>query len=278
MTTKLVALDIDGTLLDPHGQLHDPVVEAVGALRRAGLQVVLCTGRRFRTSLPIAERLGLSGPIVCNNGVLVKDLASAKTLDHAFFPPGLYHEVLALMREVTPPLVYIDGYLEGVDMLSERPTDAHAFQQEYLSDHTEHARLVDDLAEARPDEVIMMSAMADHDTLDALHRRSQDSFGARVYNHRLMNKNYQGYILEFLSPESGKWKGLARVAERLGVAPAEIAAVGDDENDAEMIARAGRGYAMGNAVPSALAGADDVVRSNAEGGAVEAIERILLTV
>jgi hydroxymethylpyrimidine pyrophosphatase-like HAD family hydrolase len=121
----------------------------------------------------------------------------------------------------------------------------------------------------------MMSAMADADTLDGLHARSREILGSRVHNHRLMNKNYQGYILEFLSPESGKWNALARVAAGLGVAPDEIAAVGDDHNDADMLRNVGLGLAMGNAVEAALEGADDVVPSNAEGGAVDAIERIL---
>lgn len=275
MTTRLVALDIDGTLLDPYGELHDPVVEAVGALRRAGLQVVLCTGRRFRTSLPVARRLGLSGPIVCNNGVLVKDIESGKTLHHAFLPPELYGEVLDLMREVVPPLVYVDSYHEGIDMLSERIEAAHPFQQRYLSDHAEFSRMVDDLAVARPGEVIMMSAMADAETLDALHARARSLFGPRVHNHRLMNKNYEGYILEFLSPESGKWRALSKVAAGMGIEAGEIAAVGDDHNDAEMLREVGLGLAMANAVEAALEGADHVVRSNAEGGAVEAIERIL---
>jgi Cof subfamily protein (haloacid dehalogenase superfamily) len=277
MATRLVALDIDGTLLDPYGDLHDPVVEAVGSLVRAGLQVVLCTGRRFRTSLPIAERLGLEGPIVCNNGVLVKDLASGETLQNAFLPGELFGEVLGLMRETGPPLVYVDSYHEGVDFWTERIDAAHPFQREYLADNLDHSLTVDDLAAAPPAEVILMSAMADGDTVDALLRRSRDSLGARVQNHRLINKSYQGYILEFLSPDSGKWNALARLAAELGVAPEEIAAVGDDQNDAELIRNAGLGLAMGNAVPDALEGADGVVRSNAEGGAVEAIERILRT-
>ena len=57
MTIRLVALDLDGTLLDPRGDLRDDVREAVGALRRAQLRVVVCTGRRFRTALPVLERL-----------------------------------------------------------------------------------------------------------------------------------------------------------------------------------------------------------------------------
>ena len=123
----------------------------------------------------------------------------------------------------------------------------------------------------------MMSAMADPETLEALRVRASGSLGERVHTHTLINKNYQGNILEFLSPASGKWPALSRLAQGAGIAPGEIAAVGDDTNDAEMIRHAGLGIAMGNAVEAARAGADLVVRSNAEGGVLEAIERVLLS-
>jgi Cof subfamily protein (haloacid dehalogenase superfamily) len=276
VTYRLVALDIDGTLLDPYGELTDAVCEAVGSLQRAGMRVVLCTGRRYRTSLPVAQRLGLAGAIVCNNGVLVKDLASGKTLQHAFLPREVYQEVLLLMREIGPPLVYVDGYHEGTDMLTESMDAAHAFQQEYLADNTEFTRFVEDLAAARPEEIIMMSAMADAETLGTLRERALAALGDRVRTHSLINKNYRGNILEFLSPASGKWTALARIAAGAGIAPEEIAAVGGDTNDAEMIRHAGLGIAMGNAVEAAREHADAVVRSNAEGGVLEAIERVLL--
>jgi hydroxymethylpyrimidine pyrophosphatase-like HAD family hydrolase len=97
-----------------------------------------------------------------------------------------------------------------------------------------------------------------------------------VHTHVIQNKNYQGEILEFLSPESGKWAALARVAEDSGTPPEAIAAIGDDVSDVEMLVRAGFGIAMGNAVESARDAAAFVARSNAEGGIVEAIERVLL--
>jgi hydroxymethylpyrimidine pyrophosphatase-like HAD family hydrolase len=118
--------------------------------------------------------------------------------------------------------------------------------------------------------------MGERDELEALHLRARSRFGDRLLSHLLINKVYRGYILELLAPDSGKWAMLVRVAGRLGIAPEEIAAVGDDNNDVDMIRGAGLGIAMGNAVPDARAAANVVVRSNAEGGAIEAIERVLL--
>ena len=276
MPIRLLALDLDGTVLDGHGGLTDAACEAVATVRRRGIRIVLCTGRRFRTALPVARELRLTGTIVVNNGVLVKDIESGRTLQHRFLPAEVYGEVLSLMRELVPPLVYVDEYHDRTDMLTERVEDAHPFQQEYLADNTEFCRIVPDLAQRQPDDVIMMSAMADEGSLSGLHERVREALGERVHTHSLMNKNYQGHILEFLSPSSGKWPALRRVAEAEGIAQDEIAAVGDDANDEEMIRNAGLGIAMGNATESVREAARLVVRSNHEGGIVEAIERVLL--
>ena len=207
MTIRLVALDLDGTLLDPRGDLRDDVRAAVAMLRRAQLRVVVCTGRRYRTALPVLERLGLSGPVVIHNGALVKDIAEGKTLQHAYLPGSLYPDVLTLMRRHGPPLVYVDSYHEGVDLLTEGIARAHPYQREYLDDHGEHAREVGDLAAARHSEVIMLSTMADEDSLGRLSGWAEAELGARVRTHRLINKNYRGQILEFLSPQSGQVDG-----------------------------------------------------------------------
>jgi Cof subfamily protein (haloacid dehalogenase superfamily) len=276
MRTRLIALDIDGTLLDPYGALTDAAREAVAAAQRAGLQIVLCTGRRFRTALSVARDLGLTGPMVVNNGALVKDIASGRTLHHRYLPAEVFPEVLALARSVGPPLVYVDSYPEATDFLTERSEQAHAFQRDYLRDHGAWCRVVEDLAALPLESVIMTSLMAEAATLAPLRERARVALGSRVHTHVIQNKNYQGEILEFLSPESGKWAALARVAEDSGTPPEAIAAIGDDVSDVEMLVRAGFGIAMGNAVESARDAAAFVARSNAEGGIVEAIERVLL--
>ncbi|MBW2495511.1 MAG: HAD family phosphatase, partial [Deltaproteobacteria bacterium] len=86
MSYRILALDIDGTILDPYGKLPAAVRDSVAAARRRGLWVILCTGRRFRTALPWARELELEGSIVVHNGTLVKDIQSGETLRHAYLP------------------------------------------------------------------------------------------------------------------------------------------------------------------------------------------------
>jgi Cof subfamily protein (haloacid dehalogenase superfamily) len=273
---RLVALDLDGTLLDPYGKLTPAVSDAVDRVATHGeLRLVLCTGRRFRTARPHAEALGLTGAIVVNNGAIVKDLATGETIQHAYLPGSEFEEVIAHVRSHGPPLVYVDTFLDGVDILTERTDRAHPFQREYVDDQGVVVSILEDVAQMVRERVIMVSTMADAESLAELQRSAHVRFGDRIQTHSLINKNYQGQILEFLSPAAGKWPALERLAASWGIAPHEIAAVGDDTNDAQMLGRVGLGIAMGNALPEVRAAARFVVRGNAEGGAVEAIERIL---
>ncbi len=276
MGYRILALDIDGTILDPYGKLPLAVRDAVASARRRGLWVVLCTGRRFRTALPWALELELEGSIVVNNGTLVKDIQSGETLRHVYLPIDEYASVISFIRREGSPLVYVDTYHENIDLITERCSKTHPYQRDYLNDNTEFFQTVDDLHDRPRSDVIMVSTMADEATLTAMCEEARKEFGDRIRTHTLINKSYRGLILELLSPMSGKWAALEAVAAKADVKPEEIIAVGDDTNDIEMIRHAGLGIAMGNAASEVKQAADRVVRSNAEGGVVEAIEEALL--
>jgi Cof subfamily protein (haloacid dehalogenase superfamily) len=276
MPLRLLALDVDGTLLDPEGVLRPTVREAVRAARERGLSVVLCTGRRYRTALPILEQLELEGPAVLHNGVVVKDARSGRTLHHNYLPDELYTPALAIMRSVAPPLVYVDRFHQGLDIVAEPADRAHAFQAEYLADNSEVTRVVASLDGHPPGAVVMLSCMADESTLRALHGEVKKTLSTRVRTNFVINKNYRGHILEIVSAASGKWPALHTLIRERGIAPKEVLAIGDDTNDAEMVRAAGLGVAMGNAGSTVKAAADYVASSNADDGVVEAIERFIL--
>jgi len=276
MHYRLLALDVDGTLLDPAGELRPTVRDAVMAVQQHGLRVVLCTGRRFRTARPLAQALQLDGPLVVHNGALVKDLASGQTLQQSYLSADMYSQALALLRRLSTPMLYVDAFHENVDIFTEPMERAHPFQRAYLEDQFAHCRIVDDIASPLSHGVILLGIMADGASLEALRPAVEQILGARGRVHLLMNKSYQGYILEILQAGVSKWQALHELAAQQGIAPAEIIAVGDDHNDLDMIRHAGLGIAMGNAVDAVKAAADVITGSNAEDGLVQALERFVL--
>jgi Cof subfamily protein (haloacid dehalogenase superfamily) len=276
MHYRLLALDVDGTLLDPYGTLRPAVRDAVMAVQQRGLRVVLCTGRRFRTARPLAQALQLDTPLVVHNGAVVKDPASGQTLQQSHMPIDMYHQALTLLQRLGTPLVYIDAFHENVDILTESLERAHPLQRAYLTDQLAHCRIVDDIASPLSHGVISLRMMADSASLQALQPVIEQALGTRGRVHLLMNKNYQGYFLEILQAGVSKWQAVQHLAAQQGIAPDEIIAVGDDHNDLDMLRYAGLGIAMGNAVPEVLAVAAAITGSNAEDGLVQALERFIL--
>ena len=276
MHYRLLALDVDGTLLDPAGELRPTVRDAVLAVQQHGLRVVLCTGRRFRTALPLARALQLEGAIVVHNGALVKDVTSGQTVHRQYMAADMYLQAQVLLRQLSTPMAYIDAFHENVDIVTEPMERAHPFQREYLQDNLAHCRIVEALDSPPAHGVVLMGIMADGESLQALRPAIVQALGSQGRVHMLHNKSYQGYILEVLQAGVSKWQGLQSIAIQEGIAPEEIMAIGDDHNDLDMIRSAGLGIAMGNAVAEVLEAADVVTGSNAEDGLVQALERFIL--
>ena len=186
----------------------------------------------------------------------------------------VYAEAVAAYRSVGSPLVYVDE--PHTDFYFERNEGVHPFQAEYLDDHGTTGTVAHDLDERPTERVVMVSCMADAEALGQLRERIEPALGPRARMHQLENKVYRGHILEVASPLAGKWSGIEWLCEREGIAPGEVLAVGDDHNDAELVARAGIGVAMGNAVDAVKEAADHVVRTNDQDGAAQAIEELAL--
>lgn len=276
MPYRLLALDVDGTLLDPAGQLRPAVRDTVLAVQQRGVRVVLCTGRRFRTTRPIARELQITGPLIVHNGALVKDCTSGVTLQRRSMSEEVRHEAAELLRTLSAPMLYIDGFHANIDIVTEPLHRAHPFQQEYLQDYLENCQIVDRLTPAPAHGVLLMGIMADYDSIEALRPTVESGLEGRARVHMLTNKNYQGFILEVLQAGVSKWQALAQLAAQEGISHTDIMAVGDDRNDMDMLHHAGLGIAMGNAIAEVQAAADVVTGSNADDGLAQALERFIL--
>jgi Cof subfamily protein (haloacid dehalogenase superfamily) len=269
MQIRLLVLDIDGTLLNPSGQLTEPTIAAVRASVAAGCIVTLATGRRFRTAKPIADALGLELPILVQNGALIKDSLTGEVLYHRHLAcVGATLAVEYLWNAGEQPIVYENAFLgEGVytgPVERDGPINGPYFARN--GDYRRCPTLRELLPSQSPLEV---SAVNDAARLTAI------APGLVHPGFRIITTTYTSGagFLEVLDAQCSKAEALHELARRFDVPMAQTMAIGDNLNDLELLAAAGVGVAMGNARPEVQAIARYVTASNAEDGVAQAITR-----
>ena len=275
-TYRLLAIDVDGTLLDGRSELRPAVRGALARAVGAGVEVLLCTGRRYRSALPVALDAGLSLPIVCHSGALVKDTASHDTLFADPIPQASFERLLDLLdRAGLVPLAYTDSYLTGVDFYVERGAVLTRYHDDYLAKNEGCYVAVESLRRDVPGAIIQTCTFGEVEHLRAAKRRVEAELGHGITNHLLTSPKYIGHFLEFQAATASKWHAVSALAARRGIPPGRIAAIGDDENDISMLRGAGLGVAMANAGAAVKNAADIVTATNEEDGVARVIERIL---
>ena len=274
---RILALDVDGTLLARDGTLRPRTIEAVARAARAGIRPVLCTGRRYRRARPIADRLGLDSPLVCNSGALVKDPADHSTHWRADLPEAVLAEVLDLFRSHGEPAVsFTDRPPEGLDFVVTAAPSGRALFDDYLDRNREHVEVDPGWLDRPGGQHYHLCAIGTPERMLAFEGAILGRLPGRVQTFVQKSPRYAGTMCEVLRHDASKWTALARIAELWGVRPGEICAVGDDMNDLPMIRGAGLGVAMGHAGPEILAAADLVTGSDDEDGLAALIEDVLL--
>ena len=259
---RLVATDLDGTLLSPAGVVTSRTAEAVRAARRSGLHVIPCTGRPAKSVWHLADHARL-GPLgVCSNGAALVDLARREVLEVDAFTDRDAVEVVAVVRSSEPSvrLAFDDdlAFTHERGFFERRP------------DWDETLVAVDDLTAAFDGRVTQLIARRPGLSAAQLIDRLRPVLAERV----TLTTSGLDWV-DLCLPLVSKAARLAVVCERLGIAPAEVVAIGDNHNDLSMMAWAGTAMAVANAVDEVRAVADRVLPSNAEHGVAVLIEELL---
>jgi len=262
---RLLALDLDGTLMGDDLQISPRVRRAIVAAQRRGVTVTLATGRMLEVAAQIARGLDISAPLICYQGALVQAPTAHAPLYLVAMERGLMHEVLALGTRRGWNIVLYTAHRAYVER-----RDYPAYFRDILA--REQLAWVDDLdGVVERDEPVKFIAIAQPAEADALEAELGRHFDRRVEIVRS-----HAIVVEGHPVGVSKGDALARLAAHLGVAQRTVMAIGDHDNDATMIAWAGVGVAMGNASPSSLAAADWIAPTVAEDGVAVAIERFIL--
>jgi 5-amino-6-(5-phospho-D-ribitylamino)uracil phosphatase len=286
---ELLALDVDGTLLDSDGTLRSRTADAVARAARAGIRPVLCTGRRYRRAQPIAHELGIDAPLVCNSGAIIKDPKSHRTLWRADFDQTLAADVLRLFDDHDQPaVVFTDRDPVDSDfIIAEYPTGRDFFD-DYVGQNREHAEIRINPCRAKPvavdrtlsfvagDPLFHVCAIGSEREMLAFQEVAYTRVAGRIQTFVQRSPRYLGTMCEFLRHDASKWTAILYLAGLWGIDPSAICAVGDDANDIPMIKNAGLGVAMGHARHEVRAAADLVTGDHDEDGVAMLVDDVLL--
>ena len=266
---RLLAFDLDGTLL-PYGEPPRPrVVNALRRAQAAGVIVTLATGRAPSTARPYAHRLGITAPIICFQGGRVVDPGSGESLYARTYPLALARAVLMYARALEEelgdgwaPLVY-----QGDEMYVTRLWLSEEEYREFFAPRWHYLNSFDELPEAPVDKLIFVGEPS---KLDALQPRLRERFQGLVEVVRSWR-----IFLEVTALGVTKGNALAWLARYLGIPRERVVAVGDADNDISMLRWAGLAVAMGHAPPEVKAVADVIAPPVEEDGAAWVIDYVL---
>lgn len=264
---RLIALDIDGTLLTSRGEVTEGTVRAIHEARRRGVRVVLCTGRSAPEAAWFIQRTGCDSRAVCLGGAAVMDADGARHLRRWDMAPDAAAQVLEALRGKGLACMVFAGEANLLDPYSDRffracyPFDSYLDStvvapdiEEYLSGHGLPLTKI----HARGDPMIFPPLL--------------DRLG-RIPGLALTSSGPDNF--EVVAAGVDKGRALCLLGREWGIPEAEIAAVGDSDNDLAMLRAVGCPVAMGNALPEVKAAAHMVTDSNDEDGAAHAILRLL---
>ncbi|GGZ04743.1 HAD hydrolase family protein [Streptomyces nitrosporeus] len=266
--TRLIATDLDGTLLRDDKTLSDRTIAALAAAERAGIEVFFVTGRPSRWMDVVSSHVHGHGMAICANGAAVADLrANGRLVEVRALARDAALDVVRILRDAAP----------GTSFAVELTTGIH-YEPAYPPFHLDPGATVAVAEKLLHEEAPgtgtpVLKVLAHHPGLapDDFLLLAREAAGDRAS----FTRSSPTALLEISALGVSKAGTLAACCAERGIAPSEVVAFGDMPNDVEMLGWAGSSFAMGNAHPAALAAASGVTLTNNEDGVAVVIERIL---
>ena len=273
---RLLAIDIDGTLVNSQNELTNATRTALLRAKLAGIEIVLATGRRYSRVLPLVEPLELNVPLVTASGALIKQASDHATLFRAEFAPGALARCLQLVSAAGfEAVLYADTYEQGFDFYCSSRAPNEPLLHEFLQKNEGFEQIVPRLMADPPANIFAGFAMGTRDEMVVLKGVLQKNLPQHLEVHVLRSPRYQGFMCEIAPCGVSKWTGIRHLAEQWGIEAEAICAVGDDVNDIPMIAAAGLGVAMENALDEVKAAADRIAPGHDHDGLVQVVDWLL---
>lgn len=269
MKYKLIAIDMDGTLLNSKNQVSQRTKQAIYKASEKGVHIVLATGRILRSALHYSNLLTLRNPVVASNGAVIVDGASnivhKKTIDK--------NSIRDLIDVANKNNIYCHFYDESYFYSTMRVKEVLEFYNEGDSELNIEMKLFKDIEDVISQENInIYKFLFVEEDLDKLSRfRKKLSAVENISISSSWSNNVEAMALNV-----SKGEALKKLCKDLNINPQEVIAIGDSENDLSMLSFAGLSVAMGNAKEIIMKQSDYVADSNDNDGVAKVIEKFIL--
>ncbi|HBN95423.1 MAG TPA: hypothetical protein DDZ66_03915 [Firmicutes bacterium] len=272
MSYKLLALDIDGTLLNRKSELTPRTKSSILLAQGRGVKVVLATGRRLTNTLPLVHTLGLTEFVVVHNGAVIFSPQAGKTMSQRGIDLPIAQELVDKLDGLGMNYVVYTGESAGEQVMA--PVGSWDEPEDLLTHYLgESAEFVEKVKLDVPP--VRISLIDRVEKIDSFYRQLASYNGkmnAMVFGTE--RNIWRG--IEIIPANCSKGTGLAEVAKRLGLEAKDVMAIGDNVNDIEMISWAGLGIAMENGSKLLKTEAQRIAPSNDQDGVAQIIEELLL--
>ena len=262
MRFDLLALDLDGTLLDGREHISPRNRQAIHSALEAGIRIVLVTGRGVDTPIRISKELGLNLPVICCHGALTKDFGANRTLGHIPVPLNYAKPMVEYAeREGLSIAIYSDELFYRLD-------GGKLFMDDMTGPAWREVRTFGDVMHAAPTFIRFLGS----ESVEAMRRE----FGDLPLHFKY--ESWMDFVeCAVTNREATKQRALARLCADFQIPREKVLAIGDSRNDVPMLKWAGMGVAMGNALPEVREAVAHVTASNEEDGVAVAVERYVLS-
>ncbi|KPU27128.1 HAD family hydrolase [Caloranaerobacter sp. TR13] len=275
MNYKLLAIDLDGTLLTDDKRMLEENKKVLTALSKKGLEIIIATGRRYWSAKNFAKELGIELTILANNGNIIRRISDDRVLVTKYLEKEDFHQIVKKGRNMgLHPILHVNHYEEGYDLLIEEDEEGNKYSNYVKKNIVRHKKLKNilDYEESR---ILVICYENSYETLRKFEKKIHKEYPQRFNTHILINGSDIGPILEIMSLKGSKWLSLRDYAKDKGINESQIIAIGDDNNDVEMVAKAGLGIAMKNGTEKVKKAADIITKkTNNEAGVAQVLKEI----
>lgn len=288
---KLIAIDLDGTLLNSYGQVSEKNREALRKAQEKGVQIVLASGRSTNSVKNIANELGDNDYIICGNGSLVYDLQNDEIIYDKFIEKKKALQIIKICEENS---IYYNVYTENMVIAKSLSNNVLFYHQENANKPDSRKTKINlveniyDYIQNIENENILKFTISDNSSIifNSIIKKLREIKNIDVLDVAHMSRKIikagteevqmAYYYTEITSENVDKWNAIKWLAEKLGIPNEEVMGIGDNVNDKLMIENAGLGVAMGNSAPYIKEIADRIVASNNDDGVAEIIEETII--